>query len=281
MSGDDLNIPPFLRRVAGEAPKWEKPKTEEVVAKIGPREQALREQRTSDVTAKVMVAAVDATKKKAAAPKEEKPNLDQALALAQGRTVDAAMLATTPPFNPYADVHKAKDKLKARARIGKLKATLSGATTAMPLSGKEAVALINQPEQTEATMQTQTTTAAKKAPPVQAKKAAKKAAPRKPAKKAVGAKKAPAGKKPPAKAAKRVSARPDGLREGSKQAIMLDMALRDSGATEADICKKLGWKKCRVTLRRVAEKVGAKIEAKKNVKGETVYFATLPKGKAS
>lgn len=73
------------------------------------------------------------------------------------------------------------------------------------------------------------------------------------------------------------TSRPDGLREGSKQAVMLDMALRDEGATEAAICKKLGWKKCRVTLRRVADKVGAKLEPKKNVAGDVVWYATMKK----
>ena len=77
------------------------------------------------------------------------------------------------------------------------------------------------------------------------------------------------------------AARPDGLRPGSKQAIMLDMVLREEGATELAICKKLGWKKCRVTLKRVAEKVGAKLESRKNVAGDAVWFATMPKAKAA
>lgn len=74
--------------------------------------------------------------------------------------------------------------------------------------------------------------------------------------------------------------RVDGLRENTKQAVMLDMALRDEGASEAAICKKLGWKKCRVTLKRVCEKVGAKLVSRKNVKNETIFFATMPKTKA-
>lgn len=59
------------------------------------------------------------------------------------------------------------------------------------------------------------------------------------------------------------SSRPDGLRAGSKQALLLDAAVAAGsiGATEAELCKKLGgWKKCAVTLRRVCEKVGAKVE---------------------
>ncbi len=72
-------------------------------------------------------------------------------------------------------------------------------------------------------------------------------------------------------------ARLDGLRPDSKQSIMLDLALRDEGATEQAICQKLGWKKCRVTLKRVCDKVGAKLRSEKNVKGETVWFATMAK----
>lgn len=60
-------------------------------------------------------------------------------------------------------------------------------------------------------------------------------------------------------AEKSASTRPDGLRQGSKQAVMLDMALAPGGATEEAICKKLGWKRCRVTLKRVCDKVGAKL----------------------
>lgn len=92
------------------------------------------------------------------------------------------------------------------------------------------------------------------------------------------AKKAPAPKaRTSVKAKTTAAARADGLRPGSKQAIMLDLALRDEGATELAICKKLGWKKCRVTLKRVAEKVGAKLESRKNVAGDVVWFATMKK----
>lgn len=86
----------------------------------------------------------------------------------------------------------------------------------------------------------------------------------------------PAGKeaaKKPAKAAKGAKAptvaadfrnRPDGLRRGSKLALLLDAAAAagKAGATEAELCKKLGWKACAVTLRRVCDRVGAKCERK-------------------
>lgn len=76
--------------------------------------------------------------------------------------------------------------------------------------------------------------------------------------------KAPA--KAPAKAKKSsgVEVRPDGLRVGSKSALMLDLALAagKGGITEEAICKKLGWKHCAVTLRRVCERVGVKLSRK-------------------
>lgn len=122
-----------------------------------------------------------------------------------------------------------------------------------------------QPKQ-ETDMTTKTT--AKKAAPKAAKKPAGKPATKTPRKGKAAAENArtPAG------------ARPDGLRPGSKQAQMLDMVLAPTGATEAEICRALGWKKCRVTLKRVCEKVGATLVATKN-DGTTVFTATLPPAK--
>lgn len=104
------------------------------------------------------------------------------------------------------------------------------------------------------------------------------------------AKKGPAPGKPqaPAASAKKAAPkepktgeRPDGLRKGSKMAVMLDMVLRPEGATEAAVCKKLGWKKCRVTLRRVCEKVGAKLAVERPDDGPSVYRATMKKKAAA
>lgn len=112
------------------------------------------------------------------------------------------------------------------------------------------------------------TKTAKKAPAKKPAAKAPKTTARKPA-----AKKA--GKTPAAvdNARTPAGARPDGLREGSKQAVMLDMVLAPNGATEAEICKKLGWKKCRVTLKRVCEKVGVTLLTSK-VDDKTVFTAT-------
>lgn len=100
------------------------------------------------------------------------------------------------------------------------------------------------------------------------KKAVKKAAP-KTVKRAAKTARAP-------KAAKTVVV-PSDLRPGSKLAIMRDMISRPEGATEEAVCKKLGWKKCRVTIKRVCERIGAKLTTSKNDAGKTVFHAEMPK----
>lgn len=106
------------------------------------------------------------------------------------------------------------------------------------------------------------TTAPKKAAPKKAARAAKKAA-------------KPTAKAAAKKTSKVAGERPDGLRPGSKQAMMVDMVLRKEGATEAAICAKLAWKKCRVTLKRVCDRIGAVLSTSKDDDGKTVYRATL------
>jgi len=70
--------------------------------------------------------------------------------------------------------------------------------------------------------------------------------------------------------------RPDGLRQNSKQSVMLDMVLRASGATEAEICKKLGWKACLVTLRRTCERVGVELRREPGKDGgKSRYFGVV------
>ena len=53
--------------------------------------------------------------------------------------------------------------------------------------------------------------------------------------------------------------RTDGLRTGSKLALMLDLALRPEGVTEPELLAALGWKSCRVTLRRACDRAGAEL----------------------
>lgn len=60
------------------------------------------------------------------------------------------------------------------------------------------------------------------------------------------------------------STRPDGLKAGTKLAKLLDAAV-DAGAkgsTEAELCRKVGWVKCMATLRRLCDRVGAKLDRK-------------------
>lgn len=113
-----------------------------------------------------------------------------------------------------------------------------------------------------------------------AKKPTKKTPAAKPA--AAPRRKASAGpRKAPATPAPAAGERADGLRTGSKQAVMLDMVLSDTGATEAELCKALAWKKCRVTLKRVCEKVGASLKSDKVEGRGTAYFATMTKKAAA
>ena len=53
--------------------------------------------------------------------------------------------------------------------------------------------------------------------------------------------------------------RTDGLRTGSKLALMLDLALRPEGVTEPELLAALGWQSCRVTLRRACDRAGAEL----------------------
>jgi hypothetical protein len=204
----------------------------------------------------------------------------------------------------------ANRKLKSRGRIEKLKAKLSGATKAMPLVGAAALQKIaeasaptkiavdqalaraqgrnldaamlspNWPTAPAAAQQETTTMKTSvNSKPNTSKKTVKKAA-----RKAPAASKAKAATSKPSatkNAQAAGSGREDGLRPNSKQAVMLDLVLRPEGATEKVICKKLGWKKCRVTLKRVCDKVGATLVGEKTDDEGTVYRATLPKTKTA
>lgn len=64
-------------------------------------------------------------------------------------------------------------------------------------------------------------------------------------------------------------------RPGSKNEIMFNMVRAPQGATEAAICKELGWVRCRVTLNRVCKKAGATLTSE-GTGAERVYRATMP-----
>jgi hypothetical protein len=71
--------------------------------------------------------------------------------------------------------------------------------------------------------------------------------------------------------------RKDGLRYGSKESTMIDMVTA-GWVTEAEVCAKLGWKACMVTLRRACDKVGMELVRRKNPDGgKSQYRAATPK----
>lgn len=71
--------------------------------------------------------------------------------------------------------------------------------------------------------------------------------------------------------------RPDGLREGSAMAKLVDAVLEDGGKTNAELCALVGWAQCLPMLRKACAKAGVDLDTIK-AKGEaTRYFATRPK----
>lgn len=60
-------------------------------------------------------------------------------------------------------------------------------------------------------------------------------------------------------------------KDGSKNAIMLSMVAREGGASQSEICAALGWKRCRVTLKRAAIKAGLTLKLVKVAGAESRY----------
>ena len=61
----------------------------------------------------------------------------------------------------------------------------------------------------------------------------------------------------------------------SLNAIMLGMVMTESGATEAEICQRIGWKACSVTLKRACVKAGLTLSLVK-VPGERSRYVARP-----
>jgi hypothetical protein len=106
------------------------------------------------------------------------------------------------------------------------------------------------------------------------KKGVAKAAPKKAARStARGAVKPAAKTKASAPVAKPRAVPTTAIRPGSKLEIIANMLTRKSGATEAEMLAKLStaegkkWKRCLVTARRVAERLGKKFKFEKDPKG--------------
>ncbi|MEE9923987.1 MAG: DUF3489 domain-containing protein [Brucella anthropi] len=67
-------------------------------------------------------------------------------------------------------------------------------------------------------------------------------------------------------------------KEPTKREIMLDMVCSPEGATEDEICKRIGWKACLVTLKRAASAAGVTLRAEKQKGQKSRYFGTRPEG---
>jgi hypothetical protein len=73
--------------------------------------------------------------------------------------------------------------------------------------------------------------------------------------------------------------RADGLLEGSSAALLVDTVLRKQGATNAELCKAVGWKQCLPYLRKSCEQAGVKLRTEKPEGELTRYFGTARKSK--
>jgi len=77
--------------------------------------------------------------------------------------------------------------------------------------------------------------------------------------------------KRPTKAATKL--RPDGLREGSAGALLVDTVCRKAGATHAELCAVVKWKACLPFMLKSAKQ--AKVNLRKERQGREVrYFGT-------
>lgn len=71
--------------------------------------------------------------------------------------------------------------------------------------------------------------------------------------------------------------RPDGLREGSAMAKLVDAVLEDGGKTNAELCALVGWAQCLPMLRKACAKAGVELDTVKDKGQPTRYFAVRPK----
>ena len=85
-----------------------------------------------------------------------------------------------------------------------------------------------------------------------------------------------APKAPKAPVERKTTDRPDGLRVGSKAALLVDLVTRPEGATYQELLDATGWGECRPRLKEACVKAGLALELRKaETKGEpSRYFAT-------
>lgn len=66
--------------------------------------------------------------------------------------------------------------------------------------------------------------------------------------------------------------RKDGLKVGSKSAILVDTVCRKGGATNEQLCEAVGWAQCLPALQKAAAKAGVTITTKKEPGKKTIYI---------
>ena len=69
--------------------------------------------------------------------------------------------------------------------------------------------------------------------------------------------------------------RPDGLREGSAGARLVDFVCRKQGATNAELCEMICWKQCLPFLRKSCDQAGVKLRTEKSEGERTRYYGTV------
>lgn len=224
----------------------------------GPREQklrAMREENAADIPDFLLV-----KNRVALTPEQERRVAEAAKPAKTG--AEAASAAATGMTNE--ERLKALKKEKSRGRIAKFKAKLAGATTALPATGKHALAIINQqapadaaaqPKKETATM----ATATKKTPKTKTRgKKPAKTAHRKPA---------TANGKPA-----RSAARADGgIRPGSKLELVAGLLKRPGGCTTADVLAATSWPA--VSMPQMAKAAGLTLKKTKEKGSPTRYSA--------
>lgn len=182
---------------------------------------------------------------------------------------------TDRPFDPYAKEHAENKRLKAKGRIAAMKAKLSGEAAKMPLEGKAALAAIDQPPEAPAPAQPKEESAVEQTASIET-GAVKRKAPRVSKPKTKTPKKAKAAKVAKVKVAKAKkpsapkAAKTEGVREGTKLALVVGLLKRSEGCTTADVLSATGWPS--VSMPQQAKAAGLKLRKEKDGKVSR-YFA--------
>ncbi|ABS14225.1 DUF3489 domain-containing protein [Brucella anthropi] len=65
-------------------------------------------------------------------------------------------------------------------------------------------------------------------------------------------------------------------KEPTKREVMLDMVCSPEGATEAEICERIGWKACATTLKRAAKAANVTLRLERQKGAKSRFFGTRP-----